>query len=75
MSNTPERALPYSAGKAPVNTSESARSCPLNIGCESVSCPQCGHSFPRTSRIVGWVRRLLGRYRSRSQNLEGKSPW
>jgi hypothetical protein len=44
--------------------------CPLSTGCDVVSCPRCGHSFPRTSRLVAWVRRLLGRIRP-----EEKRPW
>ncbi len=36
------------------------RSCPLNAGCEVVKCPSCGYQFPRRSRIVDIVRRLLG---------------
>ena len=37
--------------------------CPLNTGCDVVSCPQCGHSFPRTSQLVTWMRRLLAKIR------------
>jgi len=35
--------------------------CPLHTGCDVISCPGCGHSFPRSSRVVGWVRRVLSR--------------
>jgi hypothetical protein len=34
-------------------------SCPLAAGCDQVSCPGCGHSFPRRSRVVDWFGRLL----------------
>ena len=34
-------------------------SCPLSAGCDQVSCPGCGHSFPRRSRLADWVGRLL----------------
>ena len=37
--------------------------CPLSAGCDIVRCPGCGYSFPRTSRIVEWVRRLVRRAR------------
>ena len=33
--------------------------CPLSAGCDLVRCPGCGYHFPRTSRLVEWVRRLL----------------
>lgn len=36
-------------------------SCPLSAGCDIVRCPSCGYSFPRTSWIVEWVRRLTRR--------------
>ena len=35
-------------------------SCPLNAGCEIVKCPSCGYQFPRRSRLVTWVQKLLG---------------
>lgn len=38
-------------------------SCPLNAGCELVTCPSCGYSFPRRSVLVDWVRRLFARAR------------
>ena len=37
--------------------------CVLRSGCDLVSCPGCGYSFPRTSRLVEWVKRLLRRGR------------
>lgn len=36
-------------------------SCPLSAGCTLVTCPHCEYSFPRTSRLAGWLRRLFGR--------------
>ena len=33
--------------------------CPLAAGCDIVKCPHCGYSFPRSSRIAGWVQRLF----------------
>ena len=36
-------------------------SCPLARACDLVSCPRCGHSFPRTSRLVEALR-ALGRW-------------
>jgi hypothetical protein len=44
--------------------SEAARvceRCPLTADCGVVCCPHCGYSFPRESRIVSWLRRLLRR--------------
>lgn len=42
---------------------EVCASCPLRGGCDVVRCPACGYTFPRTSQIVEWVRRLLRRTR------------
>ncbi len=36
-------------------------SCPMNLGCEIIRCPNCGYQFPRSSRIVDWARRLVRR--------------
>jgi hypothetical protein len=36
-------------------------SCPVNAGCSLVTCPNCSYSFPRSSRLVDWAKRLLGR--------------
>jgi Fe2+ transport system protein FeoA len=36
-------------------------SCPLARACDLVSCPRCGYSFPRTSRLVEAFR-ALGRW-------------
>jgi hypothetical protein len=49
--------------------------CPLNAGCDVVSCPTCGHTFPRSSRIVGWVRRMLTRIGLGPDRREEKRPW
>ena len=35
--------------------------CPLAAGCDVVQCPHCRYSFPRSSRILGFFRRLVGR--------------
>ena len=35
--------------------------CPLNAGCDIVRCPNCGYAFPRTSLLVEWLRRTIGR--------------
>jgi len=37
--------------------------CPLSGGCDVVRCPRCSYSFPRGSRLVGFARRLLRRWR------------
>jgi hypothetical protein len=42
---------------------EVCKTCPMNAGCDIVRCPGCGYSFPRTSKIVEWVRRLALRFR------------
>jgi hypothetical protein len=42
---------------------EVCASCPLNFGCDIARCPRCGYSFPRTSQIVEWLRRLSRRFR------------
>ena len=34
-------------------------SCVLSGGCDLVKCPRCGFQFPRESRVVALVRRLL----------------
>jgi len=34
--------------------------CPLSSGCDLVRCPSCGYTFPRSSRLLGWLRRRLG---------------
>ncbi len=36
--------------------------CPLNVGCEVVKCPECGYQFPRSSKIVNWLRRIGRRF-------------
>ena len=36
-------------------------SCPLNMGCEIIRCPNCGYQFPRSSRIFDWARRVFRR--------------
>jgi hypothetical protein len=36
-------------------------SCPIHAGCTLVTCPHCEYSFPRTSRLAEWIRRLFGR--------------
>lgn len=35
-------------------------SCALGAGCDLVKCPRCGYQFPRGSRLLQWVRRLVG---------------
>ena len=39
--------------------------CPLHAGCELVSCPSCGYSFPRRSRLLDWLGRWFRRSRQR----------
>jgi len=39
--------------------------CPLNAGCTLVSCPSCGYSFPRSSRLLDWLGRWLARLAGR----------
>jgi hypothetical protein len=38
-------------------------SCPMSTGCDLVKCPHCGFQFPRSSRIVQWLRRIGARIR------------
>jgi DNA-directed RNA polymerase subunit RPC12/RpoP len=54
---------------------QSCGQCPLHTGCDVISCPQCGHSFPRVSRAAGWIRRLLARVGFGSDRREEKRPW
>jgi hypothetical protein len=42
-------------------------SCPLTRGCELVQCPNCLYSFPRSSRIVNWMRLWSRLLRSRHE--------
>jgi hypothetical protein len=35
--------------------------CPMQTACELVRCPNCGFQFPRSSRIVDFLRRVLRR--------------
>jgi uncharacterized C2H2 Zn-finger protein len=35
--------------------------CPFARGCELVCCPHCGYSFPRSSTVLRWLGRALGR--------------
>jgi Fe2+ transport system protein FeoA len=35
--------------------------CPIAWTCDLLSCPRCGYAFPRRSRLVAWVKRLLRR--------------
>lgn len=35
--------------------------CPLASGCDVVRCPVCGHQFPRSSRLVNWLARIVAR--------------
>lgn len=37
--------------------------CPLNAGCDLVKCPSCGFQFPRSSRLIDWIRSVLTRFR------------
>jgi predicted amidophosphoribosyltransferase len=34
--------------------------CALQAGCHLVKCPSCGYQFPRSSRLVDWLRRRWG---------------
>jgi hypothetical protein len=34
-------------------------SCPLSMGCSVLSCPHCGHSFPRNSMIVNMFQKAV----------------
>lgn len=38
--------------------------CPLHGGCDLVRCPRCAYTFPRTSRLVELLRRLIRRVRA-----------
>lgn len=33
--------------------------CPMSNSCDIVQCPHCAYQFPRESRLVAWLRRLL----------------
>jgi uncharacterized C2H2 Zn-finger protein len=36
--------------------------CPFaSTACELVSCPHCGYSFPRSSSLLRWLERAIGR--------------
>jgi hypothetical protein len=37
--------------------------CPMQTGCALVRCPHCGFQFPRSSRIVDFLRRVFRRDR------------
>jgi hypothetical protein len=37
--------------------------CPMQTGCALVRCPHCGFQFPRSSRIVDFLRRVFRRAR------------
>lgn len=37
--------------------------CPLSSGCDLVTCPNCGYGFPRSSRLVSWIRKIAARRR------------
>jgi len=41
-------------------------SCPMSTGCDLVKCPNCGFQFPRSSRLVTWLRGLAARLPTRS---------
>jgi len=41
--------------------------CVMGAACDLVKCPHCGYQFPRGSRLVAWVRRLLRRRRGRKE--------
>lgn len=44
---------------------EVCASCPITHGCdELVRCPRCGYQFPRGSRTLAWLQRLLRRLRA-----------
>jgi Fe2+ transport system protein FeoA len=46
-------------------------SCPIGSGCDDlVRCPRCGYQFPRASRTVDWLRRLMAWWRGRSAPRE-----
>jgi Fe2+ transport system protein FeoA len=45
-------------------------SCPFAAGCDVVACPRCGYQFPRSSRLVEWVRALGRRLRSKTMSHE-----
>ena len=36
-------------------------SCPLAWNCDLLRCARCGYQFPRGSRLVAWVKRVLRR--------------
>jgi hypothetical protein len=38
----------------------SCGACPLLSGCDLVRCPHCGYQFPRSSRLVDWLRERFG---------------
>ena len=38
---------------------QSCPSCPVNAGCALVTCPNCHYAYPRESKVVGWLKRLV----------------
>lgn len=34
--------------------------CPLHTACNLTRCPMCAYEFPRTPRVVSWLRRVFG---------------
>lgn len=35
--------------------------CPLERGCQLLSCPSCGYEVPASSRLTRWLSRWLGK--------------
>ena len=69
VEGTPEQATVFSCplcGGRFTHGRQVCGACPLNAGCSLVSCPGCGYTFPRSSRIVDWLRRRFGRTESSS---------
>jgi Fe2+ transport system protein FeoA len=45
--------------------------CPIGSGCDDlVRCPRCGYQFPRGSRTIDWLVRLVAWCRGRSPHAE-----
>lgn len=36
------------------------KGCPMGSHCNLVMCPACGYEWPGDSRLVNWLKRLLG---------------
>jgi len=52
-------------------TGEKCRACPMSAGCGVICCPKCGYGFADRSRLVSWLKKLLGRARRSRKTTSG----